>query len=149
MVIKLSFNERCYKALKKVPKGKVTTYGALARAINSKAYRAVGNAMNKNPYAPKVPCHRVIKSDGTIGGFASGTKKKIKMLKKEGVEIKKGKQKHKGSHRRKEEGAGSSLRPLGRIYGAQRTWSMFGQCIDGVYPVHGRRTADAKAEHSL
>jgi methylated-DNA-[protein]-cysteine S-methyltransferase len=86
-----SFNERCYKLLKKVPKGKVTTYKELAKALRSKAYRAVGNAMNKNPYAPKVPCHRVVNSDGRVGGFASGTKKKILMLRKEGVEVNKGK----------------------------------------------------------
>ena|SRR3989344_4422892 len=86
-----TFNERCYDILRRVPKGKVTTYSELARALKSKAYRAVGNAMNKNPYSPKVPCHRVVKSNGDIGGFASGTKKKISMLKKEGVEITKGK----------------------------------------------------------
>ncbi len=86
-----SFNERCYSVLKKVPKGKVTTYGRIARALHTKAYRAVGNAMNKNPYAPKVPCYRVVKSNGEVGGFAFGTKKKIQMLRKEGVEIKKGK----------------------------------------------------------
>ena len=83
----LSFNERCYTILRKVPKGKITTYKALAKALNSKAYRAVGNAMNKNPHAPKVPCHRVVKTDGSVGGFASGTKNKIKMLKNEGVEV--------------------------------------------------------------
>ena len=86
-----SFNERCYLVLKKVPRGKITTYGEIGKALKSKAYRAVGNAMKKNPYAPGVPCHRVINSDGSIGGFASGTKKKISMLKKEGIEIKKGK----------------------------------------------------------
>ena len=87
----LSFNERCYTILRKVPKGKITTYKALAKALNSKAYRAVGNAMNKNPHAPKVPCHRVVKTDGSVGGFASGTKNKIKMLKNEGVEVINGK----------------------------------------------------------
>ncbi len=86
-----SFNERCYKILRKVPKGKVTTYKEIAKALNSKAYRAVGNAMNKNPYAPEVPCHRVIKSNGEIGGFASGTKNKVKLLKKEGIGIKRNK----------------------------------------------------------
>ena len=86
-----SFNERCYSLLKKVPKGKVTTYKALAKVLNSKAYRAVGNAMNKNPYAPRVPCHRVVKSDGFVGGFASGPRNKIKMLKNEDVEVKNGK----------------------------------------------------------
>jgi len=88
MMKRKSFNERCYEILKKVPKGKVTTYKELARAINSKAYRAVGNAMNKNPHAPRVPCHRVISSNGDIGGFATGTKNKIKMLRAEGVRIK-------------------------------------------------------------
>lgn len=87
-MLKKSFNEQCYKILLKVPKGKVTTYKEIARALKSKAYRAVGNAMNKNPYSPKVPCHRVIKSNGEVGGFASGTKKKIEMLRKEGIVIK-------------------------------------------------------------
>ena len=87
----MTFSERCYKLLRKVPKGKVTTYGELARALGCKAYRAVGQAMNKNPYAPEVPCHRVVCSDGSLGGFASGQKKKKAMLKKEGLEVAKGK----------------------------------------------------------
>jgi len=87
----VSFNEKCYAVLRKVPCGKVTTYGALAKAIGKPlAARAVGNAMNKNLYAPQVPCHRVIGSDGKMVGFASGISKKIKMLKKEGVEVKNG-----------------------------------------------------------
>jgi methylated-DNA-[protein]-cysteine S-methyltransferase len=85
------FNEKCYSILRKVPKGKVTTYKEIARVLHSKAYRAVGNAMNKNPYAPKVPCHRVVNSNGSVGGFASGTLNKIKMLRKEGIEIDNGK----------------------------------------------------------
>ena len=85
--MKSSFNSRCYNLLRKVPKGKVTTYKALANALNTKAYRAVGNAMNKNPYAPVVPCHRVINSNGELGGFASGLDNKIKMLKSENVVI--------------------------------------------------------------
>lgn len=87
--MKKTFNEKCYNLLKKVPKGKVTTYKQIAKALNSDGYRAVGNAMNKNPYAPIVPCHRVVKSNGEVGGFASGTKNKIRLLKKEGIEIKK------------------------------------------------------------
>ena len=99
-----SFYEKCYAVLRKVPKGKVTTYKEIARALDSKAYRAVGTAMNKNPYAfpaargraggdslkssDLVPCHRVINSNGELGGFASGLKNKIKILKSEGVEIK-------------------------------------------------------------
>ena len=85
------FYEKCYDILRKVPKGKVTTYKAIAKALNSKAYRAVGTAMNKNPFAPQVARHRVVNSDGKVGGFFSGTKKKIAMLKKEGIPIKKGK----------------------------------------------------------
>ena len=83
-----SFNQKCCNFLKKVPKGKVTTYKSLANKLNTKAYRAVGNAMNKNPHAPRIPCHRVISSNGDIGGFSSGTKNKIKILRKEGVEVK-------------------------------------------------------------
>ena len=83
----MKFNEKCYNLLRQVPKGKVTTYKSLAQAMNTKAYRAVGTAMNKNPYAPEVPCHRVINSNGKLGGYAFGLPKKIKMLKAEGIEI--------------------------------------------------------------
>jgi len=86
-----SFNEKCYDILRKVPRGRVTTYGEIARALGTEAYRAVGNAMNRNPYAPKVPCHRVVGSNGKMVGFADGVNKKIKMLKEEGVEIVNGK----------------------------------------------------------
>lgn len=87
-----SFAEKIYAALRRVPRGRVTTYAALAKAVGKpRAVRAVGNALNKNPYAPKVPCHRVVRSDGALGGFASGPAKKAGMLRSEGVEIKKGK----------------------------------------------------------
>lgn len=86
-----SFNERCYSVLRKVPKGKVTTYKSIAKVLGTRAYRAVGNAMNKNPYAPLVPCHRVVKTNGDIGGFAHGSRKKISMLRKEGIEVNNGK----------------------------------------------------------
>ena len=80
------FQSECYEALKKVPKGKVITYAGLARMVGRpKAHRAVGSAMNKNPYAPQVPCHRVVKSNGDLGGFATDIKVKIKRLQKEGV----------------------------------------------------------------
>lgn len=82
-----SFNERCYALLRKVPKGKVVTYKDLAHALGTRAYRAVGNAMNKNPYAPEVPCHRVVASNGDLHGFAHGLKKKAQMLKAEGVVV--------------------------------------------------------------
>lgn len=83
----ISFSERCYQILKRVPKGKVTTYSAIAHIMGAKAYQAVGNAMNKNPHAPEVPCNRVINANGKIGGFAYGTKRKIQMLRQEGIEI--------------------------------------------------------------
>ncbi len=83
-----TFSEKCYMLLRKVPKGKITTYKNIAKALGTRAYRAVGNAMNKNPYAPKVACHRVVKSNGEIGGFASGTENKRELLKSEGIHIK-------------------------------------------------------------
>jgi len=89
--ISMNFNEKVWKACSKVPKGKVTTYAEIAKALNTKAYRAVGNALNKNPFAPKVPCHRVVNSNGKLGGFASGPKKKVMRLQREGVKIKNGK----------------------------------------------------------
>ncbi|MBS3087132.1 MGMT family protein [Candidatus Pacearchaeota archaeon] len=86
-----TFSERCYDLLRKVPRGRVTTYGEIALALGSGGARAVGQAMNKNPYAPQVPCHRVVLGDGKIGGFASGVKRKIEMLRNEGVVVVDGK----------------------------------------------------------
>lgn len=85
-----SFNKRVWELCKKVPCGYVTTYQELARALGTHAYRAVGNALNKNPFAPVVPCHRVVKSDGTLGGFAQGCAAKEALLRKEGVVVKDG-----------------------------------------------------------
>ncbi len=89
------FNKKIYNLLKKVPKGKVTTYKILAEAIGTKAYRAVGQAMNKNPYGilsckgkKMVPCHRVVASNGHLHGFAHGLEKKAELLRKEGIKIK-------------------------------------------------------------
>jgi len=84
------FQVKVWKYLKTIPKGKVKTYKQVARGINRpKAVRAVANACARNPYAPGVPCHRVIRSNGTLGGFSSpgGTKSKKKLLKKEGFLI--------------------------------------------------------------
>ena len=90
-----NFNQRIWELTKKIPKGKVTTYKALAEAAGTKAYRAVGNAMNKNPYGilncrgkNMVPCHRVVDSKGHLHGFAHGLKKKKELLEKEGIKIK-------------------------------------------------------------
>jgi len=84
-----NFEERVWKIAKNIPKGKITTYGEIARKLGRpKAARAVGNALNKNPYAPQVPCHRVVKANGEIGGYAKGVTTKITILKKEKIEIK-------------------------------------------------------------
>lgn len=86
------FQKLVYAQTKKIPRGRVSTYAAIAKSIGRpKAARAVGNALNANPFAPSVPCHRVVKSDGHLGGFAFGEKEKISILKKEGVEVKEGK----------------------------------------------------------
>jgi len=90
-----SFNERVWNKMCRIPRGKVTTYKELAKALNTKAYRAVGNACRRNPYAPKVPCHRVVKTNGTIGGFAGevagkNIRKKIVLLAKEDVVVQNG-----------------------------------------------------------
>lgn len=86
------FNERIYEKLKLVPKGRVTTYKELAKAVGSVAYRAVGQAMRKNPYAPDVACHRVVSSDGKLGGFrgkkmGKELEEKISLLAGEGVSV--------------------------------------------------------------
>jgi O-6-methylguanine DNA methyltransferase len=83
------FSKAVLEATRKVPCGRITTYGEIAKVIGRpKAARAVGNALNKNPYAPVVPCHRVAKGGGGIGGFNKGAAQKIKILKKEGLIIK-------------------------------------------------------------
>jgi methylated-DNA-[protein]-cysteine S-methyltransferase len=91
----LEFDARVWKLMEKIPKGRVTTYGLIAKKLNTKAYRAVGNACRKNPYAPRVPCHRVVRSNGTIGGFGGRTtgkniEEKIRLLRKENVDVKNG-----------------------------------------------------------
>jgi len=86
--------EETYRLLRQVPKGKVTSYGALAEALGAmEASRLVGQYMAQNPYAPEVPCHRVVHSDGKIGKFSSprGVPQKIEMLANEGVNVKNGK----------------------------------------------------------
>jgi methylated-DNA-[protein]-cysteine S-methyltransferase len=84
----LKLEEKIYRKLLEVPSGYVTTYGELAKAINLKnGQRVVGQIMKKNPFPVIVPCHRVVKSDGTVGGYAYGTERKTHMLSKEGLEI--------------------------------------------------------------
>ena len=87
-----SFAEKCHEALKKIPRGKVTTYKLLAHAIGSHAYRAVGTAMKNNPNpSSESPCHRVVNSDGRVGEYVFSKTAKEELLRKEGVKIEDGK----------------------------------------------------------
>jgi methylated-DNA-[protein]-cysteine S-methyltransferase len=79
-------DEDVYDLLRKIPAGKVSTYGDFARALgNPSASRVIGSILGKNPNPIKVPCHRVVMSDGKVGGYAYGTAKKKELLEKEGV----------------------------------------------------------------
>ncbi len=85
-----AFEERVYEATCQIPRGKVSTYGLIGRSIGCGSSQAVGQALRRNPRAPRVPCHRVIASSLTIGGFdgeRDGAKitRKLKMLGAEGV----------------------------------------------------------------
>ena len=84
-LMKISFSERALTVVAGIPRGKTLSYEQVAVLAGSpRAYRAVGNIMNKNEN-PNVPCHRVIKSDGTVAGYAHGTAKKKAILKREGA----------------------------------------------------------------
>ena len=85
-----SFQLKVWKYLKKIPRGRVKTYTQVAKGIGKPlAVRAVANAIGKNPYAPIIPCHRVIRSDGSLGGYSGkgGIKTKKLLLKKEGITL--------------------------------------------------------------
>jgi methylated-DNA-[protein]-cysteine S-methyltransferase len=81
----MSFNEKVWALTARVPAGQVTTYRQIAVALGTRAYRAVGNALNRNPYAPQVPCHRVVGSSGDLTGFEGGLRMKQSLLEREGV----------------------------------------------------------------
>ncbi len=88
----MSLEQQVYKKLTEVPQGKITTYGDLAKAVGLKnGQRVIGQIMKKNPYPGIIPCHRVVKSDGMVGGYAYGADVKTNMLRKEGIQIQNGK----------------------------------------------------------
>ena len=92
MNVPTPFQEKVYLKCSQIPKGKVTTYKLLAESLGIKSSQAVGQALKVNPYAPKVPCHCVVASNGTIGGFFGQTEgseiqRKIKLLASEGVVV--------------------------------------------------------------
>jgi methylated-DNA-[protein]-cysteine S-methyltransferase len=86
----MSFTQSVWALTARVPRGRVTTYRELAAALGTRAYRAVGKAMNCNPYAPRVPCHRVVGSDGRLVGYARGVASKRRMLQDEGISFRSG-----------------------------------------------------------
>jgi methylated-DNA-[protein]-cysteine S-methyltransferase len=89
----IKFQEAVLNRVKQIPKGKVTTYGELARVITGTvtAARAVGQAVARNQYPIIIPCHRVVRSSGDLGGYSLGLAKKIGLLSAEGIEIINGK----------------------------------------------------------
>ena len=89
-LIGTKFQLKVWAYLRKIPRGSLKTYSQVAKAIGKpRAVRAVANAIGKNPYAPKIPCHRVIRSDGSLGGYSGkgGIKTKKFLLKKEGIRL--------------------------------------------------------------
>ena len=81
------FEKKVYKIVSAIPRGRVRSYKwVAARAGEPRASRAVGNALNKNPYPIAIPCHRVVKSDGSIGGYSRGAGMKKRLLESEGID---------------------------------------------------------------
>jgi len=87
------FQRRVWEAIALIPEGRVTTYGAIAAYLGTRAMRAVGTAVGKNPNAPEVPCHRVVPSNGKLGNYSGegGAARKQALLESEGVRVKDGK----------------------------------------------------------
>lgn len=85
----MNITEYTYYLVRQIPAGRVSTYGAVAKALGNKGYaRAVGKYMNNNPDADTMPCFKIVKSDGSLGGFGLGINDKIRRLKKDGIEVK-------------------------------------------------------------
>ena len=86
----MSFSEDVYALCKQIPIGKVATYKSIAEKLGTKAYQAIGQVLKRNSFAPEVPCHRVVSSDGSLGGFRGelNCREKVKLLKEEGIIIK-------------------------------------------------------------
>lgn len=83
------FQRKVLEKLKEIPHGKVTSYKEIAKALgNEKAARAVGNALNKNPYPEIYPCCKVVKENKKLDGYSQGVKKKKELLRREGIKIK-------------------------------------------------------------
>jgi len=87
----MSICEYTYNLVRQIPPGRVSTYGAVAKALGNKGYaRAVGKYMNKNPNADTMPCFKIVKSDGNLGGFGLGLDDKIRRLNEDGIKVEDG-----------------------------------------------------------
>ena len=87
----MNVTEYSYYLVRQIPAGRVSTYGAVAKALGNKSYaRAVGKYMNKNPDADTMPCFKIVKSNGSLGGFGLGIDDKIRRLNKDGIMVKNG-----------------------------------------------------------
>ncbi|MBW2996544.1 MGMT family protein [Candidatus Woesearchaeota archaeon] len=88
-----TFQQKVLDLCKKIPKGRVSTYKIIGKKLGGRGqiYRAVGGALHDNKLPVKIPCHRVVCSDGSIGGYSRGVRKKVELLKKEGIIVKNGK----------------------------------------------------------
>jgi len=88
-MLRMDFSGKVLELTGRIPPGRVTTYGEIARALGDvRLSRAVGNALYRNPRPVETPCHRVVKSNGSLGGYSRGVSEKIKLLQKEGILIK-------------------------------------------------------------
>ena len=88
-MLRMDFGRKVLELTGRIPPGRVTTYGEIARALgDAGSSRAVGNALHRNPRPVETPCHRVVKSDGTLGGYSRGIHEKTKLLQSEGILIK-------------------------------------------------------------
>jgi methylated-DNA-[protein]-cysteine S-methyltransferase len=90
------FQQRVYEFIREIPRGRVTTYASIGRALRCRSAQAIGQALKRNPLSPEVPCHRVIRADLTLGGYSgqmlgAKVREKLALLKSEGVEFEDGK----------------------------------------------------------
>ncbi len=88
----MKFAQKVYNLLEKIPEGRITTYKVIGKKLNTEAYQAIGQILKQNPNAPKTPCHRVVSSDGSVGGYkgektGEAVEEKIKLLENEGIKI--------------------------------------------------------------
>ncbi|MBS3135798.1 MGMT family protein [Candidatus Woesearchaeota archaeon] len=91
-MVTVSFESKVWELCRKIPKGKLTTYKEIGKALHTKAYRAVGQALKKNKNTHATPCHRVVNSNGSLGGYYGklNSIRKINLLEKEGIKVEKG-----------------------------------------------------------